>query len=70
LLPDDSGTRSPHIAGKGGSAVTVHTQVNLDGRKVAEAVTQRQTQALGAPQTGIDIHDSRSTMEPAGGLGY
>lgn len=42
--------------------VQVHTQINVDGRKVADAVTRHQAQELGRPQTGT------STFDPSMGL--
>lgn len=57
-----------HFAGKGGTGLTVHTQVNIDGRKVADAVSKTQAQGLAAPQTGINLFDSSQMLAPAGGF--
>ena len=42
--------------------VQVHTQINVDGRKVADAVTRHQAQEMARPQTGP------STFDPGMGL--
>jgi hypothetical protein len=52
----------------GNQGVTVHTQINLDGRKVAQSVTKHQSVMLQAPQTGTGYFDSLQTPTPAGGL--
>lgn len=53
---------SRHIAPKVAQSPTVvNTQINMDGRKVAEAVTVHLTKALSAPLGGSD-YDSTLTM--------
>lgn len=49
--------------------VVAHTQVNLDGRKIADVVTRHQAKALSAPQIGVSGFDGRASLEPAGGTG-
>jgi hypothetical protein len=46
----------------------VHTQINLDGKKVAQVVTRHQASAFGAPQTGTSFFDGRLAPVPAGGV--
>jgi hypothetical protein len=58
------------IAGKGGGHVTVHTHINIDGKKVAEAVSKVQGKDVSGPVTGIDVFDWRQSALPAGGVGY
>lgn len=60
---------SRFVAGGKGGGITIHTQINLDGRKVAENVTRHQTRALSAPQTGISGFDGIAALVPAGGVG-
>jgi hypothetical protein len=52
------GTPSP-------SPTVVHTQVNLDGRKIADVVTKHQVRAANAPQAGPGFVDPRSALTPA-----
>ena len=59
-----------HYVGKGGSAITLHTTIQMDGKKVATAVSKHQANAASAPQTGVSDFDSRLNLLPAGGLGY
>lgn len=44
--------------------VQVHTQINLDGRKVADAVTRHQAQDMARPQTGPSTFDGTMGMRP------
>jgi hypothetical protein len=64
------GPISRSIAGKGGSALTVHTHVNLDGQKIATAVSKVQAREANGPQTGISGFDGLMAPFPAGGLGH
>jgi len=45
----------------------VHTQINLDGHKVASAVFKRAATELGRPQAGGSSYDPTLGLEPAGG---
>lgn len=54
---------SRFVAGKGGSGITVRTQINMDGRKVAEAVTTHQARSLSAPIGGANF-DGSMQMAP------
>jgi hypothetical protein len=55
------------IVGKGGSALVVHTHVNLDGQKVAENTTHHQAKALNGEHSSTDRHDSTMSLVWAGG---
>ena len=68
--PSSGSNGSRYVAGGKGGGVTVRVPVNIDGRQIAEVVTKHQTDAVSAPQTGIDLFDSRSMLTPpgAGGL--
>ena len=52
--------RARHViaAGKGGSGITVHTQINMDGRKVAAAVSSHQARSIAAPTGGGNFDGS------------
>lgn len=61
--PNATATRGKStIAGKGGSGLTVHTQINMDGRKVADAVTAHQARGVASPYGGANFD---GTMHPA-----
>jgi len=49
---------NPFVKPKAQQPVTVHTQINMDGRKVAEAVTQHQARSLSAPLGGANFDGS------------
>jgi hypothetical protein len=51
-------------AGKGGHAVTVHTQINMDGRKVADAVSTHQAMAF--KPTGGALFDPSMAVPSVG----
>jgi hypothetical protein len=53
---DDAG--SPFVKPGSGRPVTVHTQINMDGRKVADAVTSHQARSLSAPLGGANFDGS------------
>lgn len=57
------------VGSPGAAPVVVHTTINMDGRKVAEAVTKHQARAMNAPQTGIGGFSSAMAPMPAGGTG-
>ncbi len=68
-LPQRSGVidRSAYVKpGDHSRSTVVHTQLNIDGRKVAEAVTRHQSQAASAPQTGVGYFDGRAALVPGG----
>lgn len=44
----------------------VHTTINIDGRRVAEAITPHQTRAANRPQTGVSGFDSSRHATPVG----
>ncbi len=46
----------------------VHTQINLDGKKIAHVVTKHQAKAFAAPQTGTSFFDGTQALAPAGGM--
>jgi len=61
---------SPYIASRGGGAVQVTTQIHMDGRKVAEAVSSHQAKAASRPGAGISGFDTRiHPLQPAMGSG-
>jgi len=61
------GPSSFMAAGKSGQPINVHTQINLDGHKVASAVFKRAATELGRPQAGGSSYDPTLGLEPAGG---
>jgi len=48
----------------------VHTQINLDGKKIAKVVTEHQGRMVGKPSTGINTFDGRMHLTPAGSGGF
>ena len=58
-----------YIKGAPGGSQPIHTQINIDGRKVAESVTQHQSKAANRPQTGTTSFDGRRSLTPAGATG-
>lgn len=59
------------VAGRGASGSWgTPVQINIDGKKVADAVVPHMDRALSAPQTGISDFDSRLTAQPAGGVSW
>lgn len=62
------GTGGPSYVATRQAATVVHTQVNIDGKKVAQATTRHVAAALGAPQTGSAFFDGRGALVPAGGV--
>lgn len=68
LHPYDPNAKRPNVvAGKGGQGLTVHTSVNLDGQKIATAVSKVQAKEANRPQTGISSFDQTQGLIPAGG---
>lgn len=64
-----SQSRTTHIVTRTGPTTTVvHTQVNLDGKKIAAVVTRHQAHAFAAPQTGGSYFDGSMHPVPAGGV--
>lgn len=57
-----------YVVPRGPATTVVHTQVNMDGKKVAAATTRHIAGALAAPQTGPSIFDGRQALVPAGGI--
>jgi hypothetical protein len=55
------GARSPGM---------IHTTINMDGRKVAEAITPHQTRAATRAQTGTSGFDATQFATPIGVTGY
>jgi len=60
---------SPFVAGSSGKPVQVTTQINMDGRKVAEAVSQHQAKAASKPFAGASSFDYGMAAPPVG-MGY
>jgi hypothetical protein len=57
-----------YIMPRAPTTTVVHTQINMDGKKIAAATTRHITDALGAPQTGTSFFDGRGMLMPAGGI--
>ncbi|MGZ5029011.1 MAG: hypothetical protein ACXWAT_00920 [Methylobacter sp.] len=55
-----------YIATKSAPMVQTTTRINLDGRKVAEAVTQHQAKAASRPQSGSSMFDYTMAPPPVG----
>lgn len=53
----------------GGGRGFINNTINIDGRKVAEVVTQHQSSAAGRPQAGTNGFDGRRALTPAGATG-
>lgn len=49
--------------------VVVHTQINLDGKPVAKAVTRHQAEEMKRPQAGTTRHDGGMSLRPVGASG-
>ncbi|MEX3628335.1 MAG: hypothetical protein VB138_01515 [Burkholderia sp.] len=60
---------SPYVAPKADQPVQVTTQINMDGRKVAEAVSQHQAKAASRPFSGSASFDYGMAAPPVG-MGY
>jgi hypothetical protein len=60
---------SPYVAGAPGKSVQVTTKINVDGRKVAEAVSHHQAKAAGQPFAGTGAFDYGVAAPPVG-MGY
>ena len=58
--------QGPSVAPKSQQVVQVNTQINLDKRKVGEAVTQHVASNLGAPMTGNSGFDGTMWLAPVG----
>jgi len=50
--------------------VQVTTNINLDGRKLAKAVTQYQVRGMSGPQAGVSDVDGRAVLVPSGSGEY
>jgi len=61
------GPISHSIAGKGGSAITVHVHNKIDKNGLATMVTQEQAKSANGPQTGISSFEQTQGLTPAGG---
>lgn len=69
LHPEDRGPSRPQSVMPRQSVVQVATAINLDGRRVADAVTVHQAREAARPRTGSPFFDGRiDLMSP--GLGY
>lgn len=68
LLAELHSSRTSYVpsGGVGRTGVSPPVVINIDGRKVATAVSAHQARAAAAPQTGTSGFDSRSMMTPAG----
>ncbi len=64
---DDAPAERSRFVSRQSPHTTVHTQVNLDGQKIASVVSKHQGNAASAPQTGMSGFDSRLSLMPAGG---
>jgi hypothetical protein len=60
---------SPFVAGGSGKSVHVTTKINVDGRRVAEAVSHHQAKAAGQPFAGTGAFDYGVAAPPVG-MGY
>lgn len=54
------------IASQAKKQTQVHTTINMDGRKVAETITQHQTKAANRPPTGGSGFDGSMSARPVG----
>jgi hypothetical protein len=55
---------------QGQARLQVHTQINLDGKKVADVVSTHQARAMGSTMIGSGRHDPAATLPPvAAGAG-
>jgi hypothetical protein len=60
---------SPYVATGGGGQTQITTEINMDGRKVAEAVSQHQAKAASRPFAGSASFDYGMAAPPVG-MGY
>lgn len=60
------GMQAPQYASSAGQTIQVNSNVNIDGRKVAQVVTQHQTREANRPQTGMSSFDSSMAPGPIG----
>lgn len=58
---------SPNVGRPSGTFAQVHTQLTLDGRSIASAVTRHQSKDAYRPQSGGSNYDPTFGMAPAGG---
>jgi hypothetical protein len=58
-----------YVRGNSKSTVAVHTQVNLDGKKIATVVTRHQANDANRPQTGLSTFDGKQALAPSGVTG-
>ena len=66
IAPIEQPKPSNFVHGGGTQPVQVHTQVNIDGKKVAQAVSQHQAKSASAPNTGLStFNPGWSVMRPA-----
>lgn len=63
---DPDGLKAYRANRAGAKTVQVHTTINMDGKKVATAVSKHQASAMTAPQTGVTGTDLSSAPPPVG----
>ncbi|MDE2103836.1 MAG: hypothetical protein KGL39_41750, partial [Patescibacteria group bacterium] len=68
-LQNPRGWRGSVVAPRKGNGGMMHTEINIDGRKVAEAVTPIMSLSASGPQIGTSYFDPFRSMLPAGGAG-
>lgn len=61
---------SPYIAAPKSQPITITTNLNVDGKKVATAVNKVNSKALSVPQTGPSSFDGSLMPTPAGAAGF
>ena len=64
-LDGSSPGTSPYVAAGGGRPVVVATTVNIDGKKVAQAVNNHNVRAANGPSSGVSSFDSRQSFAPS-----
>lgn len=60
------GEASPHISPRPSQPVQVHTQVNMDGFRVASVVSKHQAKSMARPQSGPSTFDGSMNLRALG----
>jgi hypothetical protein len=63
------GSAGRYVSAGRKTEVHVHTQINMDGKKVGRAVTKHLVDSSNAPQTGLSSFDPSLSLIPAGSGG-
>lgn len=65
----DQEANNPNFRTGGGKPIQIHTQIHMDGRKVAQVVTEHQVRSASRPTSGTSSFDGSMTQRPVGASG-